>query len=292
VASLAARFGHPEWLVERWLEAYGPEATEAVLRAGNETPTLWLRPVPGRLEVVSRELRKRDVPHEVDADADPGAIRLLEPAGLVPDLPGFRKGWFVVQDRSAMRAVEVLAPEPGEKILDLCAAPGGKTTHVAHLVGPEGRVVALDRDEKRLAKLGETIDRLKIENVSVVVADAADEALAVDGAPFDRVLADVPCSNTAVLAKRAEARHRVTPELVETLAAVQRRILETAVRHVKPGGVVAYSTCALTDEENAGLVEAAIEDGLPLEIEEERETRPRAGYSDGGYVVRLRHIER
>jgi 16S rRNA (cytosine967-C5)-methyltransferase len=287
VPSMALRYGYPEWLVARWLDVHGADATEKILRAGNEAPTLWLRPVPGRFEDVKRELGKRRI--SIETVGDPEAIRLLEPIGQIRDLPGFSGGWFVVQDRSAMRPAALLDPPEGGRVLDLCAAPGGKTTQLAGMVGPTGTVVAVDRDERRLRRLTESIGRLELANVSLVTADLTGADIDL-GDPFDHVLIDVPCSNTGVLGKRAEARHRVRPEGVETLREVQSRLLERAADFLAPGGALVYSTCALLPEENQELVRAVIAAGLPLEIEREVETLPRAGYSDGGYAARLRKL--
>lgn len=288
VASLAARHGYPSWLVERWLEAFGPETTDEVLRAGNVPPTLWLRPEAGGLAALSRELKKREIRHETEDD--PPAIRLLDPVGRLDELPGYAAGRFVVQDRSAMIPVHVLDPQPGERILDVCAAPGGKTTQIARAVGPEGTVVALDRDAGRLERLKETLGRLELGNVAIVVGDARDPAIDLGGELFHRVLVDAPCSNTAVLAKRVEARHRVTPDLVDSLVDVQSAILDAAATRVRPGGVLVYSTCALLPEENGDLVDDFLEDHPDFTLDEERETLPREAYADGGYAAKLKKL--
>lgn len=284
--SLALRFSHPRWLVERWLAERGEEQAREILRAGNEPPLPWLRPSPGRLPDLCRELAKRSIRHEVEEDP-PGAVRLLDPAGPVASLPGYRRGWFVIQDRTAMRAALLLGPRPGERVLDLCAAPGGKATHLAQLAGPEAQVVAVDRDEARLRRVEETRDRLGIPNLAVVCADARDPSVDL-GDPFDRVLVDVPCSNTGVLAKRVEARHRTTPERVAALTAVQRDLLVAAARRLAPGGFLVYSTCALLPEENADAVDALLRRDPRLRLVSEAEHLPEAGYRDGGYQALLR----
>jgi len=288
-ASLAARHGFPEWLVGRWIEEYGEEGAIGVLRAANEPPTLWLRPAPGRFEDLTRELGKRKIRFETEEDPAPPAVRLMSTIGRIHELPGFDRGWFVVQDRSAMRPAALLDPPEGGRVLDLCSAPGGKCTQLALAVGPAGSVTAVDRDPRRLRRLAESIVRLGLANVATVTADLKEPDLDL-GEPFSHVLIDVPCSNTGVLGKRVEARHRVRPEQVASLTGVQRPLLEAAARFVEPGGVLVYSTCSLLAEENRDLVAGAIEGGLPFSIEKEQETLPRAGYSDGGYAVRLRRI--
>ncbi len=185
-----------------------------------------------------------------------------------------------------MRAAVLLDPQPGEDVLDLCAAPGGKSTHAAQLVGPEGSVTAVDRNERRLGRLEDTVKRLGLANVATVVADARDRELDL-GRKFPRVMVDVPCSNTGVLAKRVEVRHRISPGRVETLSRIQKDILLTAARHTEEGGGIVYCTCALLPDENRDVVEGVIEEGAPLVLEEDLEILPRAGYADGGYLARL-----
>jgi 16S rRNA (cytosine967-C5)-methyltransferase len=283
--SLAERHSHPLWLVDRLLDEFDEDTVLDILRAGNEPPSLWLRPTPGHAEALSREFGKRGIAHELKE----GAIRLLQAARQIPDLPGFDRGWFVVQDRAAMRAAPLLDPRPGDRILDLCAAPGGKTMHLAALAGPTARIVAVDRDPRRLRRLQENALRLKIENVEPVTGDGRDLELDL-GEPFDRVLVDVPCSNTAVLAKRAEARHRISPELLDTLTVLQREILASGATRLRPGGVLVYSTCALLEEENQDAVADFLEDHPDFSLEDERLSLPIAGYSDGGYLARLHRL--
>ena len=284
-SSLAQRHSFPRFLVNRWLEEYGEAVTEDLLWAGNEPPALWLRPSPGRLPDLSRELTKRRIGHDVDA-GPPEAIRMLQPIGQVHDLPGYHQGWFVVQDRAAMNAALFLSPRPGERILDLCAAPGGKTAHLAALAGPTARITAVDRDEGRLSRVNETTSRLGITNVDLVLGDACAVDLDL-GPDFDRVLVDVPCSNTAVLARRVEARHRVSAEAILSLNEVQGEILARAADRVKPGGTLVYSTCALLPEENRDGVDRFIEDRADFILDDELLTFPTGGYSDGGYLARL-----
>lgn len=285
VASLSQRHSHPRFLVERWLDEYGEDQTMDLLWAGNEPPSLWLRPAPGRLTALSRELTKRQVRHDVDHEP-PAALRMLQPIGQVHELPGYHQGWFTVQDRAAMKAAPFLDPQPGERILDLCAAPGGKTAHLAALAGPTASITAVDRDEGRLRRVRETTSRLKIENVALVVGDARSEDLDL-GEPFDRVLVDVPCSNTGVLARRVEARHRVSADSVESIRSLQSEILARAADRVKPGGTLVYSTCALLPEENRGNIDRFLEDRSDFTFDEDRTTFPTGGYSDGGYLARL-----
>ncbi len=286
---LALQFGHPPWLVARWLREYGEAETEELLWAGNEPPSTWLRPAPGRMADLTRALAKRGISHEVVEEPCP-ALRLPLPPGPVTDLPGYARGWFVVQDRTAMAAAVLLAPRPGERVLDLCAAPGGKTTHLAELGGPEAIVVAVDRDSGRLQRVAETRDRLGLTNIATVVADGLDTSVDLGG-PFDAVLVDAPCSNTGVLAKRVEVRHKVEPEAVAGLAEVQRGLLLAAADRLRPGGRIVYSTCSILSEENREVVAALLAARPGFALLGEYECRPRIGYSDGGYAALLRKAD-
>ena len=285
IGSLSLRHGYSPWLVERWLGEYGEDTTKRILRAGNEPPSIWLRPTPGRLENIRRHFERRRIPFEV-VERPPQSVHLVDATGAVENLPGYHRGWFVVQDRVATLAAPFLRPEPGDRVLDLCAAPGGKATHLAELVGPTGSVVALDRDAGRLARLSDTARRLGLSNVAIVAADARD--LEVDlGEPFDRVLVDVPCSNTGVLAKRAEARHRIDAAQIEGLNVLQREILRAGIRRMKPGGSLVYSTCSIMPEENRRLAEeVAAEERVGIEAD--LLSLPLGGEHDGGYLARIR----
>jgi 16S rRNA (cytosine967-C5)-methyltransferase len=218
------------------------------------------------------------------AGEHPQAVRLQEHAA-VRELPGYAEGWFSVQDESAMRVASTVNPEPGASVLDLCAAPGGKTTHLAELMGDRGRIVACDVEEQRLRTVGELAGRLGLRCIETARLDPARMEDAPAG-PFDAALVDVPCSNTGVLGRRPEARWRIGPEDVRHLVSLQERLLRLAASRVRPGGVVVYSTCSIEPEENAQVVRKVLgEGGLVLEAEAESSPgRP----ADGGYWARLR----
>jgi 16S rRNA (cytosine967-C5)-methyltransferase len=182
-----------------------------------------------------------------------------------------------------MRVASALAPAPGAAVLDLCAAPGGKTAHLAELMGNQGRIVACDTDPRRLAHASELAARLGIGIIETVLLAGGREP---PTGPFDAVLVDVPCSNTGVLGRRPEARWRVKPDDIRHLTRLQASLLKTAYERVKLGGTVVYSTCSIEPEENGELVERTTHElGLVLEAQEER--RPGLP-ADGGYWARLR----
>ncbi len=279
---IAAGFGLPEWLVHRWLPRYGVEECQ---RLG-----FWFAG-PGRLSLRSNPLRierdrllaaLRDAGHTVDPGEHSQAIVLHE-AGPIRDLPGYTEGWFSVQDESAMHVAAALAPEPGQMVLDLCAAPGGKTTHLAELMRNEGRILACDVDERRLQTVGTLAQRLGITIIETRRLEGED---APEG-PFDRVLVDVPCSNTGVLGKRPEARWRLRPGDLPQLVALQARLLCQACQRVRSGGVVVYSTCSIEPEENRGVVEAVLRDRPNFQLDAAHDAIP-GRPADGGFWARLR----
>jgi 16S rRNA (cytosine967-C5)-methyltransferase len=241
-----------------------------------------LRCNPLRVERDQLLTALRDAGHAAQAGQHPQAI-LLSESGPIRELPGYDQGWFSVQDESAMRVASALASEPGETVLDLCAAPGGKTTHLAELMRNSGRILACDVDDHRLQTVSTLAQRLGltiIETRRVGGVNAPAEL-------FDHVLVDVPCSNTGVLGKRPEARWRLRPGDLTQLVALQTRLLQQACERVRPGGVVVYSTCSIEPEENRGVVEAVLEKNPALHLEAVEEAIP-GRPADGGFWARLR----
>jgi 16S rRNA (cytosine967-C5)-methyltransferase len=182
-----------------------------------------------------------------------------------------------------MLVASALDPRPDWRVLDLCAAPGGKTTHLAELMNDQGHIVACDRDAKRLEPLTTTITRLGLKSIEVVALADNDEP---PEGPFDAALVDVPCSNTGVLGRRPEARWRLSEKEIARMAAMQLHLLTTAANVVKPSGVILYSTCSVEPEENGKIVSAALQRG-DLIFDSDRASKPGLP-ADGGYWARLR----
>jgi 16S rRNA (cytosine967-C5)-methyltransferase len=187
-----------------------------------------------------------------------------------------------------MAVASALAPAPGSKVLDLCAAPGGKTTHLAELMQGRGRIVACDVAERRLQTLTELCSRLGITIVEPCRLDAKHNEEPPAG-PFDAILVDVPCSNTGVLGKRPEVRWRLRPEDLSHLVQLQTKLLLLAAERVRPGGVIVYSTCSVEPEENQQVVRAVLRAFTNLTLEAEQEQVP-GRPADGGYWARLRSM--
>jgi 16S rRNA (cytosine967-C5)-methyltransferase len=283
VSYLAVGFSWPRWLAERWHARYG---WEECVRLGfwfNAPPPLWLR--VNKLHGDREEYRLRLAAGLIDAEPGehPQALRLVE-SHAVRDLPGYAEGDFAIQDASAMAVGSALNPQPGMTVLDLCAAPGGKTTHLAELMNNRGKIVACDIEKKRLDTVTSLCQRLGVTIVEPVLLKETDDPPA---GPFGAALVDVPCSNTGVLGRRPEVRWRLKPNEFEHLIRLQTRLLLSAVERVKPGGAVVYSTCSIEPDENEGVVKAVRRAMKGLKLEAEGHAIP-GKPADGGYWARLR----
>ncbi len=251
---LALKYCHPRWLVKRWLGPWGREGTEALLRFNNSAAPVCLRAntlVIGRDELLAR-LR------EAGCEAEPSA---WSPDGIVcTHLSGLGRLFaqlenaFYVQDESSMLVAPLLRPESGQSVLDLCSAPGGKSTHLAQIMGDKGRVIACDVHEHKLKLIAENAARLGITNIEPVLNDATVLRQEWLG-KFARVLVDAPCSGMGVLRRRAEARWRKQRKDLKLFPPLQLQILTNAAKYVAEGGRMVYSTCTIELAENHYLVE-------------------------------------
>ena len=239
----ALKHSHPVWVAEMWWETFGADGARALMAAGNEAAEPSLR--ANTLRVSAAELAERLPVATRPAEHLPEGL-ILEEAFDAHGSPLHEQGLFMPQSRAAMAVGRALDPQPGERVLDLCAAPGGKTTHLAALMGNEGEIVAVERHEGRAEALRRTAARMGATAVRVVTADAR---LPPEG-PFDRVLIDPPCSDLGTLASRPDARWRKSPQDVRRLAAIQRDILAAGAARLKPGGTLVYSTCTISAAEN------------------------------------------
>ena len=253
-AEAAVRHSHPEWLVRMWWDALGPEQTVALLERDNGPAENAIR--ANELLVTAGEVAEELAEHGVEsrpADDLPEALVL---AGQF-DVHGsklFRSGAVMPQSRASMLVARAVDPQPGDRVLDLCAAPGAKTTHLAALLGNEGEVVAVEKHGGRAKALAENCDRLGASCVTVRESDAAD----VDGA-FDRVLLDPPCSDLGTLQARPDVRWKKDERSVASVAAEQSRLLDSAADCVRAGGTLVYSTCTISPAENERQVQAFLD---------------------------------
>ena len=281
---LSAAFALPEWLAERWLKRFSVDECHRLGFWFAGPAPLSLRCNPLRIERDAFLAACAAKGIAAEAGSSPQAVRLREPAP-VRELPGFEEGWFAVQDETSMRVAAALAPTPGSRVLDLCAAPGGKSTHLAELMRDEGVVIACDVDERRLRTVEELSRRLGLKSVRTGLVHP--DGGGVPQGPFDAVLVDAPCSNTGVLGRRPEVRWRLKPDDLRHLVEMQTRLLRLAVERVRPGGAVVYSTCSIEPEENRGVVETVLRATPGMRCEAEEESVP-GRPADGGYWARLR----
>jgi 16S rRNA (cytosine967-C5)-methyltransferase len=255
-AEPAVRHAHPRWLVEV-LSADWPGKSEAILAANNQRPPFWLR--ANRLRGTGKGYREQlesAGAAVTDSAFDACALRLAE-AVDVSDLPGFDAGLVSVQDAAAQWAAHLLAPQPGHRVLDACAAPGGKTCHLLELQPAIAELVALDVSKDRLERVAENLQRLRLQ-ARLVAGDAGDPADWWDGRPFDRVLLDVPCSATGVIRRHPDIKLLRRATDIAALAARQQGLLATAWTLLAPGGLLVYASCSALRAENAAVVDAFV----------------------------------
>jgi 16S rRNA (cytosine967-C5)-methyltransferase len=250
-AGAAIRHGHPEWLVRLWWEWLGPDETRALLAVDNEPAELALRINP---------LVEADESLLPPGRRDGDALIVDGPLDVLAH-PLYEAGAFTPQSRASQRVAPALDPRPGERVLDLCAAPGGKTTHLAALMGDEGEVVAVERHPGRAAALERQARRLRATSVKVHVGDARNAASELGAGSFDRVLLDPPCSGLGTLRSHPDLRWRASPEGIERLRVEQAELLSAARDALRPDGALVYSVCTLSPREE--LVHGVVQRTLP-----------------------------
>ena len=293
---LGIRQSHPEVLVKRWERQFGEVNTRRLCEwnNGRASTVIAINPAKTDADQYLAALKQAGV------EATPHPFRpktcLTLPRGVrIEELPGFKEGIFSVQDPSTVPAVELLDPQPGESILDACAAPGGKTMLIGERMADKGVLIAMDVYDDRLARLRENLQRMSL-SVAVVfranIADAKDKLararlLPPDGG-FDAAIVDVPCSNTGVLRRRPDARWRFTMARLATLQGQQVSILDSAASLVKPGGRLVYSTCSLETEESEGLVRGWIGGRPGWHLVKETRLFPPRTETDGSFAALLR----
>lgn len=283
-------WSHPHWLCERWAQRWGPEDLRALLEWNNTPPSVFIRvntlkTTPVDLATQFDQEGVPFTPRTFDWTPEDIVFELRSPPAL-PTLPGFQEGMFYVQDPSTLLAVHALDPKPGENILDLCAAPGGKTTFIAQLMENRGTIVAQDIEPGRRKLIQENCARLGV--ICVKIVDPVGLNTMSSSPQFDRILVDAPCSNTGVMRRRVELRWRVQPAEIERLRAVQLGLLKQATTLLKSGGTLVYSTCSLEPEENSAVVNDFLESASDMTCELERELIPFNDRTDGAFVAVLK----
>lgn len=299
VERLGILYSFPNWVIEVWLSQLGQEETEKLCQWMNQTPTIDLRVniLQASVEMVESVFKKAGIlvdriPHL------PQGLRLVGPTGPIQNLPGFTEGWWCIQDAAAQLVGHLLDPKPGEVIIDVCAAPGGKTTHIAELMGDNGKIYACDRTPSRLRKLSENAQRLRLQSIEIFPGDSRNFTQFHHVA--DRVLLDAPCSGLGTMHRHADARWRQNPSSVGDLAQIQKELISHTANFVKPGGVLVYATCTLHPQENEDLIREFLHISPQWEMEKPNfdfldvsspgwlKLWPHQQLMDGFFLVRLR----
>ncbi|MGD1804051.1 16S rRNA (cytosine(967)-C(5))-methyltransferase [Dapis sp. BLCC M126] len=266
VQKLGISYSFPDWIIEYWIEKLGLTEAEKLCSWFNQSRSIDLRINPLKTSLEEVETAIKNIGISVSRIAQiPQALRLTGAVGQIQKLPGYNEGWWSVQDSSAQLVSYLLNPQPGEIIIDACAAPGGKTTHIAELMGDNGKIFAIDKTASRLKKLEQNAERLQLKSISISTGDSRNLPQFIDRA--DRVLLDVPCSGLGTLHRRADARWRQTLENIQELAKLQSELLETAAKWVKPGGILVYATCTIYPLENEGIIEEFLANNYEWKIE-------------------------
>jgi 16S rRNA (cytosine967-C5)-methyltransferase len=250
---------HPLWMVRQWSAEYGLEAAEAMCAANNEPPAVSVRV---NTTMISREaLLAQMVESGLNA-----AESKVSPYGIVVKGGGnlaltswYSDGYLSIQDESSMLVAEAVAPEPGMKVLDCCAAPGGKSAHMGELMKDQGSIYANDLHEHKAKLIASQAERLGLECITTGSSDALDLARSLEAESFDRILLDAPCSGLGVIRRKPDLKWRKQPEDVDSIAALQGELLQSVSGLLKPGGVLVYSTCTTEQAENSRVVAAFLE---------------------------------
>jgi 16S rRNA (cytosine967-C5)-methyltransferase len=250
---IAVEQSFPDWLIAHWLEVLGEDATIALCQAFNQSPPIDLRVNQLQIDrdAVLEALQVAGV-EAMPLDYLTQGIRLTGKVGAIPALPGYDQAWWTVQESSAQLVTTLLDPQPGEVIADACAAPGGKTTHIAELMADRGVIWSIDPTPSRLKKITQNCQRLGLTSVQIREGDSRSQPDLVG--MIDRVLLDAPCSGLGTLHRRADARWRKTPENVLELSQLQKELLVSCASWVKPGGMLVYATCTVHPAENEKVI--------------------------------------
>jgi len=279
-SNLAIEFSTPEWLVKHWTQIFGSENTEYLLAWNNQPAEVYFRFNPIKPELKEGILAEENI---TALEEVPGYFRIKGK----PNNQWLANGAIYIQDPSTQYSVKLLAPQPGETILDACAAPGGKAAFMGSMMNNEGRLICTDGNEKRLNRLKDNLINQGISIAEVSHWDWTQEPPQEWHEKFDAILLDVPCSNTGVFRRRVDARWRMRQDAIEQLESTQLAILQHAALCLAPGGRIIYSTCSIEPEENEGIIQKFIEQNNFFTLKEEHKTTPWTDTLDGSYAARL-----
>lgn len=283
---LAVRYSHPEWVSSLLIKEYGAKTAEAVCKADNKTPNICLRVNSMRIspETFFKKLKK------LEYDISPSKIApesfIVKKPGAITQILGWNEGLFFVQDQSSLLVSHVVDPKPTDRIIDACAAPGGKTAHMSVLMKNKGYIIAADSSSQRLTLLDLTRERLGLKNIIPLAVDARRLDKYVKRT-VNRALVDAPCSGLGTLARRPDERWRKTPELINELVELQGGILDTVSKLVKKNGVLVYSVCTWTKEETEGVCQKFLERHPNYEVDDINNYLPKGLKANNLYGIQI-----
>lgn len=298
---IAVRYSHPKWLVQRWIEFWGIDNVEPLCEYNNSRPRIAVRinRLTADVESFLKTLEENNIAFEIHKDF-PDFV-WIDDFSEFRKLDFLKKGWVSVQDVSAGIPVVLLDPQPGESILDMCAAPGGKAGYAAEKMRDDGFIIAIERHFSRAKFLHENLARLGIRITNIICADSLKLPLKIQ---FDKVLIDAPCTGFGVLNKRVDLKWKRTMQDIENMRKLQLQLLESAATVVKPGGVIIYSTCTIEPDENEGVVNAFLSansgfrleapQNIPAQYHSQKyfvRTFPHKHHIDGTFAVRLKKLQ-
>jgi len=294
--NLSIKYSHPKWMIKRWVLHYGKDEIENILKFNNAPYGLWIR--INTLKIGVNDFLAMLVKEGIEFEQNtivPECIRITH-KGSIDTFIGFEEGLWMVQGVASSLVANILAPEEDDLVLDICAAPGGKTAHMAAIMNNTGRILALDSNKKRLERLEENLIRLNIENTSYVVKDATKVSF---NEYFDKILVDAPCSNTGIFSKKPDAKWKKTIEDIEALSKIQYEILVNVSKYLKPNGTMVYSTCSIELEENILVVHKFLQNNkdfvlepfdIPYETEGTLQIIPYEFNMEGFFIAKFKRL--
>ncbi len=279
--ALSIKYSHPQWLVKKWIKNYGLAETEKICEYNNLIPELTLR--INTLKITKEKLKELFGKNKIEFSENKLCTECLNIAhqGKITELAGYNEGYWSIQGIPSVFASIVLSPKENDRILDVCAAPGGKTAHIASLINNKGSITAMDSSLKRIEKIKENCKRLGISCVKKIFANAVEFSSDTE---YDRILIDAPCSNTGVFGKRFDARYKKTEKDIKNLAEIQYSILLNVSKYLKKGGVLVYSTCSIEPEENELLIKRFIKENKNYNFDEIMPYLPLKSEKDDGFI--------
>ena len=284
---LSVKYSMPEWIVEEWLEQYSKEQAEEMLSAFQSEAPTSIRVNTARIgkEELIKMLEAEGVTVQENEELSYGLY--ISGYDYLNSLTSFQKGLFYIQDVSSMMVSHLAEPKEGDYVLDVCAAPGGKSIHMAELLKGTGMVEARDLTPYKVGLIQENINRCQLSNIRAVQADAR-ELRNEDIEKADIVIADLSCSGLGVIGKKTDIKYKMTREKQKELAILQQEILNTVAHYVKPGGILMYSTCTINREENEENVSRFLQEHPDFSVEMQEQLLPKPGRQDGFFIARLK----